>query len=583
MKGSRDHQAGPGVASLFYLYFRTKLLSPQIPDKYKTMPKIPFQGAIVACLLTVYACEHPAGEHNNPDARFSRDSLMKHIMILASDSFQGRKPFSPGETKAVDYIKNSFMAMGLEPGNGDSYLQDVPLVQITPTGDPVMKVHSAKGNFDLRKTTDYVLSTESTDSVISLDKDELVFAGYGVVAPEYQWNDYAGINVKGKVVLVMVNDPGFGTSDTSIFKGKTMTYYGRWTYKFEEAARQGARACLIIHNREAASYPFSVVQNSWGTSNLYLDKRGSSQYHCALTGWVSAEAAKKLLAAAGRDSSLLMQANTRGFKAVSLGEQLSTTVRVKAVYNVSHNVIARITGSKRPDEYILYTAHWDHLGIGQPDEKGDSIYNGALDNASGTAALLEMARAFKNDKEKPGRTILFLSVTAEEQGLLGSAWYAQHPIYPVSKTVADLNMDVISPNEKTNDVVITGMGQNDLEDYVAEAAKTQGRYLSPESHPEAGHYFRSDHFSLAKVGIPALDAKGGIDITGKGKEYGQKLEDDYNNNHYHRPSDEYNPNWTFEGGIQDMDLLFMIGKKLASETSWPKWKPGSEFKAIREK
>ena len=534
-------------------------------------------------VLGWYSCHTPVAGSNAATTLFSRDSLAKHIMVLSSDSFQGRKPFSLGETRAVDYIKNSFMEMGLEPGNGNSYLQDVPLVQITPTANPTMKISSAKGNFELQKTKDYVLSTESTDSVISLDQDELIFAGYGVVAPEYQWNDYAGMDVKGKVVLVMVNDPGFGTSDTTIFKGKTMTYYGRWTYKFEEAARQGAKACLIIHNREAASYPFSVVQNSWGTSNLYLDKRGSTQFHCALTGWVSADAAKKLLAAAGKDSSLLVKANTHGFKALSLHENLSTTVNVKSVYNVSHNVIAKITGSVRPDEYILYTAHWDHLGIGQPDERGDSIYNGALDNASGTSALLEMARAFKNDKVKPERTILFLSVTAEEQGLLGSAYYATHPIYPVNKTVANLNMDVISPNEKTNDIVITGMGQNDLEDYVAEIAKVQGRYISPESHPEAGHYFRSDHFSLAKVGIPALDAKGGIDIAGKGKEYGKKLEDDYTNNHYHRPSDEYNAQWTFEGGIQDMELLYLIGKKLASESTWPKWKPGSEFKAIREK
>jgi Zn-dependent M28 family amino/carboxypeptidase len=446
-----------------------------------------------------------------------------------------------------------------------------------------MKVKTAKGSFELHNGTDYVLSTESTDSAVSLDNDELIFAGYGVVAPEYNWNDYAGINVKGKVVLVMVNDPGFGTSDTTIFKGKTMTYYGRWTYKYEEAARQGAKACLIIHNTAAASYPFSVVQNSWGSSNLYLDKTGTPVYHCPLNGWISADAAKKLLAAAGKDTALLVSANTHGFKAVSLPEHLSTKVKIKAVHNVSHNAIGKITGSKRPDEYILYTAHWDHLGIGHPDEKGDSIYNGALDNASGTAALLEIARAFTLQKEKPERTILFLSVTAEEQGLLGSAYYASHPIYPLNKTVADLNMDVINANGKTKDIVITGMGQNDLEDYVADEAKAQGRYISPEEHPEAGHYFRSDHFSVAKYGVPALDARGGDDIEGKGKVYGKSLEDDYNNNHYHRPSDEYNPAWTFEGGIQDMEMLFHIGQRLASESTWPKWKPGSEFKVIRDK
>ena len=534
-------------------------------------------------LVSLSSCHQSVHDHAQSGSLFNRDSLVQHIIVLASDSFQGRKPFTLGETRTVDYLKNQFHSLGIEPGNGNSYLQEVPMVEITPTADPQMKVEYAKGRFDLNRATDYVLSTENTDSVISLDKSELIFAGYGVVAPEYNWNDYAGINVKGKVVLVMVNDPGFGTADTSVFKGKTMTYYGRWTYKYEEAARQGAKACLIIHNTAAASYPFSVVQNSWGSSNLYLDKRGSEQYHCSLKGWVSADAAKKLLAAAGKDSSLLMKANSHGFKAISLGEKLSTKVRVQTVYKTSQNVIAKITGTRRPDEYILYTAHWDHLGIGKPDAKGDSIFNGALDNASGTAALLEMARAFKNLEVKPERTILFLAVTGEEQGLLGSEYYGQHPIYPLKKTVADLNMDVVSPNEKTNDIVITGYGQNDLENDVEEIGKSQGRYIAPESKPEAGHYFRSDHFSLAKVGVPALDVKGGIDIVGKGKDYGRQEEQDYVTNHYHARSDEYNPNWTFEGGIQDMELLFLIGKKLAFESSWPAWKPGSEFKAIRER
>ena len=545
--------------------------------------KITFYFFSLLTSVSFISCHQSVHDHAQPGSLFNRDSLVQHIIVLASDSFQGRKPFSLGETRTVDYLQNQFRSLGLESGNENGYLQEVPMVEITPTADPQMKVEYAKGSFDLNRATDYVLSTENTDSVVSLDKSELIFAGYGVVAPEYNWNDYAGMNVKGKVVLVMVNDPGFGTADTSIFKGKTMTYYGRWTYKYEEAARQGAKACLIIHNTAAASYPFSVVQNSWGSSNLYLDKKGIEQYHCPLQGWVSADAAKRLLAAAGKDSSLLLKANSHGFKAISLGEKLSTKVRVKTVYKTSQNVIAKITGTKRPDEYILYTAHWDHLGIGKPDAKGDSIFNGALDNASGTAALLEMARAFKNLEVKPERTILFLAVTGEEQGLLGSEYYGQHPIYPLKKTVADLNMDVISPNEKTNDIVITGYGQNELENDVEEIGKTQGRYIAPESKPEAGHYFRSDHFSLAKVGVPALDVKGGIDIVGKGKEYGQQEEQDYVTNHYHARSDEYNPNWTFEGGIQDMELLFLIGKKLAFETSWPAWKAGSEFKAIRER
>jgi Zn-dependent M28 family amino/carboxypeptidase len=513
---------------------------------------------------------------------FNKDSLVQHIKILASDSFQGRKPFSLGETRAVDYMKNAFTQLGLEPGNGDSYLQDVPMVKITPTPDSLMKIQSPKGNFTLQKTNDFVVATQNTDSLISLNNDELIFAGYGVVAPEYNWNDYAGIDVKDKVVLVMVNDPGFGV-DTTIFKGRTMTYYGRWTYKYEEAARQGAKAVFIIHNTGAASYPFSVVQSSWGSSNLYLDKRGSNEYHCPLQGWVSADAAKKILSAAGKDTSLLVSANKQGFKAVPLNEKLSLNVKVKAEYNTSHNVIAKISGSKRPGEYVIYTAHWDHLGIGKPDAKGDSIYNGALDNASGSAALIEMARAFKSLKEKTERTVIFLSVTAEEQGLLGSEYYAEHPIYPLNKTVADINMDGVDPFEKTKDIIITGAGQNDLEDYVTAVAKEQDRYLAPEAHPEAGHYFRSDHFCFARVGVPALDCKGGIDVVGKGKEYGKKLEDDYVAHHYHQPSDEFDPSWTFEGGIQDLQMLFLVGKKLADESTWPQWKQGSEFKSIRDK
>jgi len=532
--------------------------------------------------LLVIACNQSTEKSADETVvSFNRDSLKQHVKILGSDSFEGRKPFSPGETKAIEYMKDEFAGLGLEPGNGGSYFQDVPLVEITPTPDAAMKVQSPKGSFDLKIGDDFVIATKNTDSVISLNNDELIFAGYGVVAPEYNWNDYAGIDVKGKVVLVMVNDPGFGV-DTTIFKGKTMTYYGRWTYKYEEAARQGAKAVLIIHNTEAASYPFSVVQSSWGSSNLYLDKRGDPQYHCALQGWVSANAAKKLLSAAGKDTSLLLSANKQGFKAVPLNEQLSLNVKVKAVYNTSHNVIAKLTGSKRPDEYIVYTAHWDHLGIGQPDAKGDSIYNGALDNASGSAALIEMARVFKDIKEKPERTIIFLSVTAEEQGLLGSEYYATHPVYPLNKTVANINMDGVNPYEKTKDIVISGEGQNDLEDYVRSAAEQQGRYIAPESHPEAGHYFRSDHFCFARVGVPALNSSGGVDVVGKGKEYGKKLEDDYTANRYHQPADQYDPSWTFDGGIEDMQLLFNIGNKLANETTWPKWKDGSEFKATRD-
>jgi Zn-dependent M28 family amino/carboxypeptidase len=533
-------------------------------------------------LLAFFACKQNSDSATDGLSSFNKDNLKQHIKALASDEFMGRKPFSIDETKAVEYIKNTFEKIGLEPGNGNSFIQDVPLVEITPNPDAAMKITSAKGNFELNKTEDFVLSTEKTDAIISLNNDELIFAGYGVVAPEYHWNDYTGLNVKGKVVLVLVNDPGFGTNDTTLFKGNTMTYYGRWTYKYEEAARQGAKACFIIHNTKAASYPFSVVQNSWGTSNLFLDKRGSKEPQLSMQGWVSSDATKKLFMAAGKDTTILTSANIKGFKAVDLGLKLSLNVKVKAVYNMSHNVIAKITGSKRPNEYIIYTAHWDHLGVGKKDAKGDSIYNGAIDNASGSAALLEIAKAFKSLKKQPERTVIFLSVTAEEQGLLGSAYYAHHPIYPLNKTAANLNMDGINAFGKTKDIMIIGQGQNEIEDYVTDIAKTQGRCISKEEHLEAGHYYRSDHFNFAKVGVPALDCSGGTDFIGKEKDYGKKLSEDYTANRYHKPADEFDASWTFDGGIMDIQMLFLVGKKIANETTFPTWKNGSEFKAIRE-
>lgn len=512
------------------------------------------------------------------------DTLKKHISVLASDDFMGRKPFTEGETKTVAYLQEQFKQMGLEPGNGDSFIQEVPMANILATAAPSMQVKSAKGTFNLNAFDDYIIWTDKTDSSISLNNADLVFAGYGVVAPEYNWNDYAGLDVKGKVVMVMVNDPGFWIGDTTLFKGKAMTYYGRWTYKFEEAARQGAKACLIIHNTAAASYPFSVQQNSFNTTRLKLDNRGKNIPNCDMIGWVPEKISHQLFAAAGYDSSLLVKANQPGFKAVPLGLQLSTSMNVKASFNKSSNVIAKITGTKRPDEVIIYTAHWDHLGIGRPDQSGDSIYNGALDNASGTAGLLEMARAFKRMNAKPERTIVFLAVTAEEQGLLGSAYYAENPIYPVNKTVANINMDGLNRYGKTKDMVVVGQGQSELEDYLKEAIEKAGGYLSFDTHTEAGYYYRSDHFNFAKVGIPALFANSGVDVIGKGKEYGEALENEYTRKNYHQPSDNYDAKtWTGDGAINDLKLLFTIGRRMGFETSFPKWKEGSEFKLIREK
>lgn len=540
--------------------------------------------AIAIMLFASCKQKDTTADENDGLSFFSADSMKQHVAVLASDAFMGRKPFTAGETKTLDYLQQQFKAIGTEPGNGDSYLQAVPMVNITATAAPSMTVTSAKGNFTLKAFDDYVIWTDKTDSVETLDNSELVFAGYGVVSPENNWNDYAGLDVKGKVVLVMVNDPGFWAGDSTLFKGSTMTYYGRWTYKFEEAARQGAKGCLIIHNTKAASYPFSVQQNNFNTSRLQLDNRGKNIKNCDMIGWIPEPIANKLFTAAGYDSTLLVKANQRGFKAVPLKLNVSTSMQVKTEYNKSYNVIAKITGATHPDEVIIYSAHWDHLGIGTPDKKGDSIYNGALDNATGTAGLLELARAFKNLKTKPGRTIIFLAVTSEEQGLQGSAYYAQNPIYPAAKTLANINIDGLNRFAATKDIVVVGEGQSDLEDYLKEAVEKDSGYISYEEHPEAGYYYRSDHFNFAKAGIPALFIETGIDVIGKGKAYGKKLADEYNDNNYHQPSDEYDAaTWTLEGGIKDLKLLFKVGKRIASEEKWPKWKAGSEFKAIREK
>lgn len=572
---------------------------------------------LAGILFTSCSQNETTGDEQDGLSVFSADSLGKHIAQLASDDFTGRKPFSEGETKTINYLEEQFMAVGLEPGNEESYFQEVPMVKITTNAATTMQVSGAskgfllneakekkriadpkskgkltnendvtggeKDKFILNGLDDYVIWTDKTDSAISLNNDELVFAGYGVVAPEYNWNDYEDLDVKGKVVLILVNDPGFNAGDSSLFKGKTMTYYGRWTYKFEEAAKQGAKGCLIIHNTVAASYPFKVVQNNWNTSRLRLDNRGKEEKLCDVIGWVSEPAAKKLLAAAGKDTTLLSKADQRGFKGEPLNLKLSTTMQIKTEYNKSYNVIGKITGSKHPDEVIIYTAHWDHLGIGAPDETGDSIYNGALDNASATAGLLEIARGFKSLKAKPERTIIFLSVTAEEQGLWGSAYYAQNPIYPTNKTLANINMDGLNYYGKTKDIIVVGQGQSELEDYLKEEAAKVDRVIAYELHPEAGSYYRSDHFNFAKTGVPALYTSSGIDVIGKEQGYGKQKEDEYTEKNYHRPSDEYDLSWDLSGAIDDLQLMFRVGRRLAADKKWPEWKTGSEFKAIREK
>ncbi len=534
----------------------------------------------------ILACTPAKKEFSREDgiASFTVNSLENHLKMLASDEFMGRMPFTEGEQKTIAYLEDQFKTLGLEPGNGSSYYQEVPMVEITTTATPTLEVKTPKSKFNLEGLKDYVIWTQRTDEKIELKEDDLIFAGFGIVAPEYNWNDYEGLDVKDKIVLVMVNDPGFGSEDAALFKGNTMTYYGRWTYKFEEAARQGAKGLLIIHDDVPAGYGFWVVQNNWNTSKLYLDMRGKDVYYCATVGWVSQPAAKRLFEAAGIDwASTVSAARKPGFKGMNMNLKLSTQLEVKANYNVSHNVVAKITGSESPDEYVIYSTHWDHFGFGRPDEQGDTIYNGAYDNASGTAGMLELAKAFQSLKNKPNRTVVFLAVTAEEQGLYGSEYYAQNPIYPKEKTVANINIDGLNPYGKMKDIVVVGIGQSDLEDYLNEEAKAAGRYTAPEPNPVAGYYFRSDHFNFAKVGIPALYTNTGVDHVEQGAEYGKQLQEEYVAKYYHKPSDEYDPSrWNLDGAIDDLKLLFNVGKRIAFETTWPQWKQGSEFKALRD-
>jgi len=533
---------------------------------------------IVAAVGFLTACKH--NEKNNA---ITGDDIKSHIAVLADDSLQGRKPFTIGETKAINYISSQFKKLGLEPGNNGSYFQEVPMVEITSTPSATMQITGGKTNISLSALTDFVASTRREVDTVSLKNSPLVFAGYGVVAPEYHWNDYAGLDVKGKTVIVLVNDPGFKSGDRTLFKGDTMTYYGRWTYKYEEAARQGAAGIIIVHQTEPASYGWSVVTNSFTGAKLYLQQKDKHLSRCKVEGWMTEEAAKKLLSAAGITGDIRAIARKRDFKAIPLNLNATLTVQTRLKYSTSHNVVAVLKGSTTPDECILYTAHWDHLGVGKPDAKGDSIYNGAVDNASGVAAVLSVAKAFTQLKDKPKRTIVFLAVTAEEQGLLGSEYYATHPIFPLSKTVADLNMDALGDYGETNDFAITGKGQNDLEDYVKTYADEHSKKVTGDKNPGAGGYYRSDHFNFAKVGVPALDLNNGAESTAHGEAWGKQKQKEYGDLHYHQPSDNYTPAMNADGMAQVANLLFAVGNKLANETTFPGWKNGSEFKAVREK
>lgn len=502
----------------------------------------------------------------------SEDALRQHTKTLASDEFQGRLPTTEGEKKTLDYLIENFKKIGLEPGNGDSFLQPVELLEIT--ADPEMTLTIGSNTFEYKENM--VASTKREVEAISLKDSELVFVGYGVNAPEYEWNDYEGLDVKGKTVVILVNDPGFENPDSGKFQGKTMTYYGRWSYKYEEASRQGAEGAIIVHETEPASYGWSVVANSWSGPQYSLVTENGNADRVAVEGWISLEAAQKVFAEAGFDFAAEKAKAQQGPYSQALGLTASVDIKSTLKTSTSYNVLATLPGSEKPDEHIIYTAHWDHLGMDESKE-GDHIYNGAHDNATGTAASLVMADAFKQLSVRPARSVTFLLVTAEEQGLLGSKYYAANPVIPLEKTVANINMDAMNILGRTKDVSVIGMGKSELENYLETAAKRQGRHLTQEDRPEAGYYYRSDHFSFAKQGVPALYAKGGSEAIDEETADYRKRMGLIQRGCYHQVCDQYRENWDFGGIQEDAQMLFEVGHAIATSDDWPKWSAESEF------
>ncbi|NNF33022.1 MAG: M28 family peptidase [Saprospiraceae bacterium] len=529
----------------------------------------------LTCVVVILIFPSCKQEESLPE--ISQETIARHMAVLASDDFQGRMPCSPGEVKTVDYLVEEMEKMNLNPGNGDSYLQDVPLLEIDTEMTSDMVINTKGGVMNLKPGEDFVVNTERAEDDLSWEDTELVFCGFGIVSEKDNWNDYADMDMTGKTAVVLVNDPGFGSEDADFFKGNTMTYGGRWSTKYDFVDDTGADGILIIHEASMAGYPWFVIQSSWTGPQQGLAGIDRSQ-DARIKGWIHLEAAKELFEKSGQDlSSMIKEARKPGFQPVPLDATASVSIESSYSTCISKNVIGIVEGKKNPEEYILYTAHWDHIGIGTPVD-GDSIYNGALDNASGTSTVLAIAEMHANVKTPPDRSVIFLFVTAEEQGLLGSEYYAQYPLFPHDQTVANLNMDGVNPAGIMNDLTIIGMGHSDMDDVAAEEAGDQNRYVLNEQEPEKGYFFRSDQFSFAKKGVPVLFASGGYDHRKKGKEYAKQFLDDYTASRYHAPADNYDPeNWEFGGMVQDGQLYFNVGLRLANSEEWPKWKPDSEF------
>jgi len=559
------------------------------------MARIPTAlGALLAGTLALAACDSLPGMTSAGAAldvpevaagQISEQTMKDAVRTLSSDAFEGRGPGTVGEEKTIAYLTERFKAAGLKPGNGDSWVQDVPLVEITGKNYAPLAITGAKagGPLSFNFAKDWVGVTYREDAKTAVKDSELVFVGYGINAPERGWNDYAGLDVKGKTVVILVNDPDWQTAGLEgTFNGKAMTYYGRWTYKFEEAGRQGAAAALIIHQTAPAAYGWNVVESSWTGPQAYAQRGKNAPPLTQMNGWVTEDAGRKLLKAAGQDlDALTKAAQTKGFKAVPLGLKLSTSFESDVRSFLSHNVIGILPGSEKPDEYVLHTAHWDHLGHCTPAPDGDDICNGAIDNATGTAALVALAEA--HAKAGPAkRSLVFLAVTAEESGLLGADYYAANPVYPLAQTVGGVNMDALQMGGPAKDVIVIGGGKSDLDRFLDAALKADGRTITPDAKPEAGYYYRSDHFAFAKRGVPMIYLESGQDLVNGGKAAGEAIEKDYTENRYHGPKDEFDPAWDWSGVMSSLQIYYRLGRMMGTSTSWPNWIAGDEFRATRD-
>ncbi|MCF2861514.1 M28 family metallopeptidase [Pseudoalteromonas sp. Cnat2-41] len=501
------------------------------------------------------------------------EQLAQHVKTLASDEFGGRAPSTKGEELTLAYLTEQFTALGFKPGNGDSFLQEVPLVSIE--ADPNMTLNIGGKDYQYKK--DMVMGTSRISAKEAINDSELVFVGYGVNAPEYGWNDYEGLDVKGKTVVMLVNDPGFATKDPELFTGDAMTYYGRWTYKYEEASRQGAAGAIIVHETAPASYPWSVVENSWSGPQFGFQKDNNNMDRVAVEGWVTVDVAKELFAKAGLDFDQAKQRASEGAYHVDMGD-LTASVEVNSEIkkSISYNFIATLPGSTKPDEHVIYSAHWDHLGTDK-NRKGDQIYNGAHDNATGTGGMIEVAEAFATLPKNPDRSMTFLAVTAEEQGLLGAKYYAANPVIDIDKTVANINMDSLNLLGKVKDISVVGMGKSELDDMLSEAAKMQQRSVSGDPKPSSGGYYRSDHFAFANMGVPAMYAGGGSEPADAQTAKYRKRMGLVLRGCYHQPCDRYRDEWDLSGAVQDLQLFYKVGYDISQQSEWPQWYADAEF------